>query len=90
MYFLGRILELLQEHDSQEIFADPVDTDEVPDYLDMIKKPMDFSTMRNKMENFEYCNIDVFEEVNSATQGPVFPNFPAQDIDRSTRREAIQ
>ena len=62
MYFLGRILELLQEHDSQEIFADPVDTDEVPDYLDMIKKPMDFSTMRNKMENFEYCNIDVFEE----------------------------
>ena len=62
MYFLGRILELLQEHDSQEIFADPVDTDEVPDYLDIVKKPMDFSTMRIKMENFEYCNIDVFEE----------------------------
>ena len=62
MYFLGRILELLQEHDSQEIFADPVDTDEVPDYLDIVKKPMDFSTMRKKMENFEYCNIDVFEE----------------------------
>ena len=39
---------------------------------------------------FDKPNIDVFEEVNSATQGPVFPNFPAQDIDRSTRREAVQ
>ena len=45
-------------------------------------------------------DINVFEEVNSATPpqpphiGPVFPNFPAQDvvdnaIDRSTRRTPI-
>ena len=38
---------------------------------------------------FETPDIDVFEEVNSATQGPVFPNFPAQDIDRSTRRTPV-
>ena len=61
MYFLGRIMELLQENDTQEIFAEPVDTDEVADYLDIVKKPMDFSTMRNKLENFEYCSIDLFE-----------------------------
>jgi len=61
MYFLGRIMELLQENDTQEIFADPVDTDEVADYLDIVKKPMDFSTMRKKLENFEYCSIDLFE-----------------------------
>ena len=62
MYFLGRIMELLQENDTQEIFAEPVDTDEVADYLDIVKKPMDFSTMRKKLENFEYSNIDLFEE----------------------------
>merc|ERR1712113_199574 len=61
-YFLGRIMELLQENDTQEIFAEPVDTDEVADYLDIVKKPMDFSTMRKKLENFEYSNIDLFEE----------------------------
>ena len=31
------------------IFGEPVDTDEVTDYLDLIKKPMDFSTMRAKV-----------------------------------------
>ena len=62
MYFLGRILELLEENDTQEIFAEPVDTDEVADYLDIVKKPMDFSTMKKKLENFEYNNIDLFEE----------------------------
>merc|ERR1719192_857530 len=55
-------MELLQENDTQEIFAEPVDTDEVADYLDIVKKPMDFSTMRKKLENFEYSNIDLFEE----------------------------
>ena len=62
MYFLGRIMELLQENDTQEIFAEPVDTDDVQDYLEIVKKPMDFSTMRKKLENFEYSNIDLFEE----------------------------
>merc|ERR1712029_506045 len=61
MYFLGRIMELLQENDTQEIFAEPVDTDEVADYLDIVKKPMDFSTMRKKLDNFEYSDIDLFE-----------------------------
>ena len=38
---------------------------------------------------FEKPDINVFDEVNAATKGPVFPNFPAQDIDRSTRRTPI-
>merc|ERR1711936_688508 len=46
----------------QDIFADPVDTDEVADYLDIVKQPMDFSTMRKKLEMFEYNNVDMFEQ----------------------------
>lgn len=57
-----KVLDLLAENDAQDIFADPVDTDEVTDYLDIVKFPMDFSTMRKKLENFEYSNIDDFEK----------------------------
>merc|ERR1712228_619072 len=46
----------------QDIFADPVDPDEVPDYLDIVKIPMDFSKMREKTELFEYADIDDFEK----------------------------
>ena len=36
---------------------------------------------------FDKPDINVFEEVNNAA--PVFPNFPAQDIDRTTHRTPI-
>jgi len=62
MFFLRKVLDLLAENDAQDIFAEPVDTDEVADYLDIVKTPMDFSTMRKKLENFEYSNIDDFEK----------------------------
>ena len=62
VYFLRKILDFLAENDTQDIFADPVDTDEVADYLDIVKIPMDFSTMRKKLEMFEYNNVDMFEQ----------------------------
>ena len=33
----------------------------MPDYLDHIKKPMDFTTMSGKLESFQYSNIDYLE-----------------------------
>lgn len=39
------VLEALKAKDPQDIFDQPVDTEEVPDYLDIVTKPMDFSTM---------------------------------------------
>lgn len=62
MFFLRKVLDLLADNDAQDIFADPVDTDEVADYLDIVKTPMDLSTMRKKLENFEYSNMDDFEK----------------------------
>jgi hypothetical protein len=32
-YFLRKVMELLQEQDTQDIFGEPVDPAEVPDYL---------------------------------------------------------
>ena len=42
IYFLRRLMDVLQEIDTQEIFAEPVSLDDVPDYLTHIKRPMDF------------------------------------------------
>merc|ERR1712013_977077 len=62
LLFLRKLLEHLEVLDTQDIFADPVDPDEVPDYLDIIKTPMDFSKMKEKTELFEYADIDEFEK----------------------------
>lgn len=59
---MGRLLEQLCAKDPQEIFAEPVDTEEVPDYMDVVKNPMDFSTMRAKLRSGEYTTLDVMEQ----------------------------
>ncbi|XP_032914997.1 bromodomain-containing protein 1 isoform X2 [Catharus ustulatus] len=59
---LRSVLDQLQEKDSARIFAQPVNLKEVPDYLDHIKHPMDFSTMRKRLEAQGYRNLAEFEE----------------------------
>ncbi|XP_076711617.1 bromodomain-containing protein 1 isoform X3 [Callospermophilus lateralis] len=59
---LRSVLEQLQEKDPAKIFAQPVSLKEVPDYLDHIKHPMDFATMRKRLEAQGYRNLRAFEE----------------------------
>nr|XP_045008041.1 bromodomain-containing protein 1 isoform X3 [Jaculus jaculus] len=59
---LRSVLEQLQEKDPAKIFAQPVSLKEVPDYLDHIKHPMDFATMRKRLEAQGYKNLHAFEE----------------------------
>jgi hypothetical protein len=61
VHFMRTLLEQLKEIDQQDIFADPVSLDDVPDYLDHIKIPMDFTTMGKKLDGLEYIDIDQFE-----------------------------
>ncbi|XP_036622927.1 bromodomain and PHD finger-containing protein 3 isoform X4 [Trichosurus vulpecula] len=61
-FLLRTTLDLLQEKDPAQIFAEPVNLSEVPDYLEFISKPMDFSTMRLKLESHLYHTLDEFEE----------------------------
>ncbi|XP_069797858.1 bromodomain and PHD finger-containing protein 3 isoform X2 [Narcine bancroftii] len=60
--FLRQILDQLQERDQANIFAQPVSLQEVPDYLEFIAHPMDFSTMRKKLETHCYKTLDEFEK----------------------------
>ncbi|NXK19381.1 BRPF3 protein, partial [Arenaria interpres] len=63
---LRTTLDLLQEKDAAQIFAEPVNLNEASlfprDYLEFISNPMDFSTMRRKLESHLYRTLDEFEE----------------------------
>ncbi|XP_005379583.1 PREDICTED: bromodomain-containing protein 1 isoform X3 [Chinchilla lanigera] len=59
---LRSVLEQLQDKDPAKIFAQPVSLKEVPDYLDHITHPMDFATMRKRLEAQGYRNLRAFEE----------------------------
>lgn len=58
---LRRLLAQLRELDPTDIFAQPVNLSEVPDYLNYIQKPMDFWTMEQKLKRHEYSNLEEFE-----------------------------
>ncbi|XP_038073948.1 peregrin-like isoform X2 [Patiria miniata] len=59
---LRNTLDQLVERDPTRIFAEPVSVEEAPDYFQVIKHPMDFSTMRSKVTGHEYRTIDEFEK----------------------------
>eukprot|EP00977_Amphora_coffeiformis_P009075 scaffold2062_cov166-Amphora_coffeaeformis.AAC.3 len=59
------VLRTLQSHQHAWVFNAPVDPVELglPDYFEVIKKPMDLGTIRKKLENgSHYTKIEQFEE----------------------------
>ncbi|XP_031114666.1 bromodomain-containing protein 9 [Ipomoea triloba] len=58
---LELILDKLQKKDIYGVYAEPVDPEELPDYHDVIKHPMDFATVRNKLRNGSYARLELFE-----------------------------
>jgi hypothetical protein len=58
---LEKILDELEEGDHRQIFHLPVDPVEVPDYYTVIKRPMDFATMRKNLTEGKYTTMALFE-----------------------------
>ncbi|XP_054799644.1 uncharacterized protein LOC129304044 isoform X2 [Prosopis cineraria] len=56
------ILDRLQKKDSHGVFSEPVDPEELPDYHDIIEHPMDFATVRKKLDGGVYNNLEQFEK----------------------------
>jgi hypothetical protein len=51
-----RMINTLMKHTSAWIFLEPVDPDRlgIPDYFDIIKQPMDFGTIKQKLQSNQY------------------------------------
>ena len=60
--FLQRLLELLRNYDKSRVFFYPVDAAIAPGYYDIIKQPMDFSKMQEKLKRQAYRNFGQFEK----------------------------
>ena len=62
-----KLMNNLWKHKDAELFHKPVDPEElnIPDYFNIIKNPMDFSTIKKKLTNCTYTNLKEF--VNDMT-----------------------
>ncbi|KAI6648798.1 Histone acetyltransferase KAT2B-like [Oopsacas minuta] len=57
---LKNIYNQLKSHPSSWPFLKPVSSIDVPDYYEVVKNPMDFKTMGDKLKSKFYTNIRVF------------------------------
>lgn len=59
---MRQILSELGNHASAWPFQNPVSADDVPDYYDVIKNPMDLATLETNLENNKYDTLEEFLE----------------------------
>ncbi|KAJ7076334.1 hypothetical protein B0H15DRAFT_864193 [Mycena belliarum] len=59
-YFMEKTMKELKEHTAAWAFQNPVNAEEVIDYYDVIKEPMDFKTMGEKLEANQYPTVEAF------------------------------
>ncbi|KAI9224192.1 histone acetyltransferase-like protein [Blastocladiella britannica] len=57
---LTGVVQWLMNHTASWPFKEPVDTKAIPDYLNVIKRPMDLKTMESKVNNDEYITEKEF------------------------------
>ncbi|KAL8058273.1 hypothetical protein ABFX02_03G007800 [Erythranthe guttata] len=55
------VLDRLQKKDTYGVFSEPVDIDELPDYLEIVEQPMDFGTVRKKLDDGVYKTLEQLE-----------------------------
>ncbi|KAG8978919.1 hypothetical protein FRB94_012613 [Tulasnella sp. JGI-2019a] len=59
---IQRLLARIKKKDDYGIFHEPVDTTAVPTYTDIIKNPMDLSTMKKKLDTGLYRTFQQFSD----------------------------
>ncbi|XP_043804423.1 protein split ends-like isoform X1 [Apis laboriosa] len=58
---MHKVLESLKDHVDAWPFIDPVDEEYAPRYYSVVRKPMDLSTMEEKLENSLYKSLSEFK-----------------------------
>ena len=54
-------IDFRRRKDDYAFFLQPVDTTQVPNYADIVKNPMDFGTMTEKVEKGKYRSLEQFK-----------------------------
>ncbi|XP_036965548.1 bromodomain adjacent to zinc finger domain protein 2B isoform X2 [Acanthopagrus latus] len=81
------LLAELESHQDAWPFLTPVNHKAVPGYRKVIKKPMDFSTIREKLTNNQYSNLETFiVDVNLVFENCERFNEDDSDIGRAGHR----
>ncbi|KAJ1383366.1 Bromodomain-like superfamily [Sesbania bispinosa] len=91
---LENMLDYIQRKDSDEFFAEPMNPDVGDTYYKIVKEPMDFGTMRAKLYEGLYTNIEGFKRdvylicFNAMTAFPSNSRYykAAEDVNSHARR----
>ncbi|KAJ3565446.1 hypothetical protein NP233_g7624 [Leucocoprinus birnbaumii] len=59
---MRRVLERIYSMDKQEFFKNPVVKQAVPDYYDIVKKPMCWMMIEAKLDRHEYWDVQAFKD----------------------------
>lgn len=73
------------------IFSEPVPKDEFPEYYDMIDKPMDYGTMKEKLERGEYRSARAMQrDFRLIMSNCLRFNSPNSDIVQEAKRQVLE
>uniref|UniRef100_A0A3P9IKA8 Bromo domain-containing protein n=1 Tax=Oryzias latipes TaxID=8090 RepID=A0A3P9IKA8_ORYLA len=87
--FLRGVTESLMVERRFKIFSKPVDIEEVPDYLMVIKKPMDLSTLLTNIDEHKYTTVGEFlEDADLIWKNALEYNPDSDPLDRHIRHRA--
>jgi Bromodomain len=90
---LSTILDEVMKYDEENggVFSVPVPREEFPEYYEQIKNPMDYSTMKRKLENGEYRSAQAMQkDFVLILQNCRDFNDPASDIVKEARRQHLR
>ncbi|XP_054477905.1 ATPase family AAA domain-containing protein 2-like isoform X2 [Anoplopoma fimbria] len=87
--FLRDVTNRLSNDKRFKAFTKPVDLEEVPDYTEVIKKPMDLSTVLSKIDLHQYGTVKEFlQDVDLIWQNALEYNPDRDPSDRQIRHRA--
>uniref|UniRef100_A0A4W6ECT4 ATPase family AAA domain-containing protein 2 n=1 Tax=Lates calcarifer TaxID=8187 RepID=A0A4W6ECT4_LATCA len=87
--FLRDVTNRLSQDKRFKAFTKPVDLEEVPDYAEVIKKPMDLSTVLSKIDLHQYGTVKEFlQDVDLIWQNALEYNPDRDPSDRQIRHRA--
>uniref|UniRef100_A0A8C4DNE5 ATPase family AAA domain-containing protein 2 n=1 Tax=Dicentrarchus labrax TaxID=13489 RepID=A0A8C4DNE5_DICLA len=87
--FLRDVTNRLSQDKRFKAFTKPVDLEEVPDYAEVIKKPMDLSTVLSKVDLHRYGTVKEFrQDVDLIWQNALEYNPDRDPSDRQIRHRA--